>query len=38
VKSAAIAIEVMRKTNVSKLREAARAVELRYYLKENSND
>ena len=31
----AIAIEVMRKTNVSKLREAARTVELRYYLKEN---
>jgi len=30
----AIAIEVMKKTNVSKLREAARTVELRYYMKE----
>lgn len=34
----AIAIEVMKKTNVSKLREAARTVALRYYLKENRND
>jgi len=34
----AIAIEVMKKTNVSKLREAARTVELRYYLKAASND
>lgn len=31
----AVAIEVMKKTNVSKLREAARTVELRYYLKES---
>lgn len=31
----AIAIEVMKKTNVSKLREAARTVELRYYMKES---
>lgn len=30
----AIAIEVMKRTNVSKLREAARVVELRYLLKE----
>lgn len=30
----AIAIEVMKKTNVSKLREAARTVALRYYLKD----
>ena len=30
----AIAIEVMRKTNVSKLREAAQTVELRYLTKE----
>lgn len=29
----AIAIEVMKKTNVSKLREAAMTVELRYHLK-----
>ena len=29
----AIAIEVMRTTNVSKLREAARVVEIRHYLK-----
>lgn len=28
-----IAIEVMKKTNVSKLREAAMTVELRYHLK-----
>lgn len=32
----AIAIEVMKKTNVSKLREAAQTVELRYLVKENS--
>lgn len=31
----AVAIEVMKKTNVSKLREAARTVELRYYMKES---
>lgn len=30
----AIAIEVMKNTNVSKLREAARTVELRYLVKE----
>lgn len=30
----AIAIEVMKKTNVSKLREAAMTVELRYHLKD----
>jgi len=30
----AIAIEVMKKTNVSKLREAAQTVELRYLTKE----
>jgi hypothetical protein len=30
----AIAIEVMKKTNVSKLREAAQTVELRYLMKE----
>lgn len=30
----AIAIEVMKKTNVSKLREAAQTVELRYLIKE----
>ena len=30
----AIAIEVMKRTNVSKLRECARIVELRYYIKE----
>ncbi len=29
----AIAIEIMKKTNVSKLREAAMTVELRYHLK-----
>lgn len=29
----AIAIEVMKKTNVSKLREAAMTVELRYHMK-----
>ena len=29
----AIAIEVMKKTNVSKLREAAMTVELRYHIK-----
>jgi hypothetical protein len=32
----AIAIEVMKRTNVSKLREAARVVELRYLMKEQS--
>ncbi len=32
----AIAIEVMKTTNVSKLREAARVVELRYLMKEQS--
>lgn len=32
----AIAIEVMKKTNVSKLREAAQTVELRYLVKENA--
>lgn len=30
----AIAIEVMKRTNVSKLREAARVVELRYLMKD----
>lgn len=30
----AVAIEVMRKTNPSKLREAARVVELRHYMKD----
>jgi hypothetical protein len=30
----AIAIEVMRRTNVGKLRECARIVELKYYVKE----
>lgn len=30
----AIALEVMKRTNVSKLRECARIVELRYYVKE----
>lgn len=30
----AIAIEVMKKTNVSKLRDATMTVELRYYLKD----
>ena len=30
----AIAIEIMKRTNVSKLRECARIVELRYYVKE----
>ncbi len=30
----AIAIEVMKRTNVSKLREAARVVELRYLVRE----
>lgn len=30
----AIAIEVMKRTNVSKLREAAQTVELRYLMKE----
>ncbi len=33
----AIAIEVMKKTTVSKLREAAQTVELRYLVKENNN-
>lgn len=33
----AIAIEVMRKTNPSKLREAARIVEMKYYVKEQQN-
>lgn len=32
----AIAIEVMKRTNVSKLREAAQIVELRYLVKENT--
>jgi hypothetical protein len=32
----AIALEVMKRTNVSKLREAARVVELRYLMKEQS--
>jgi hypothetical protein len=32
----AIAIEVMKRTNVSKLREAAQTVELRYLVKENT--
>jgi len=32
----AIAIEVMKKTNVSKLREAAQTVELRYLTKEKN--
>jgi len=32
----AIAIEVMKKTNVSKLREAAQTVELRYLMKETT--
>ena len=31
----AIAIEVMKRTNVSKIREAAQVVELRYLVKEN---
>lgn len=30
----AVALEVMKRTNVSKLREAAQTVELRYHLKE----
>ena len=30
----AIALEVMKRTNVSKLRECARIVELKYYVKE----
>lgn len=30
----AVALEVMKRTNVSKLRECARIVELRYYVKE----
>jgi hypothetical protein len=32
----AVALEVMRKTSVSRLREAARIVELRYYTKETT--
>lgn len=32
----AIALEVMKRTNLSKLRECARIVELRYYVKEQS--
>lgn len=32
----AIAIEVMKRTNVSRLREAARVVELRYYARETA--
>lgn len=32
----AIAIEVMKRTNVSKLREAAQVVELRYLVKEST--
>lgn len=34
----AIAIEVMKRTNVSKLREAAQTVELRYLFKESRDD
>lgn len=34
----AVAIEVMKRTNVSKLREAAQVVELRYYVKEANNE
>ena len=34
----AIAIEVMKRTNVSKLRECARIVELKYYVKESKDD
>lgn len=34
----AIALEVMKRTNVSKLRECARIVELKYYVKEHGDD
>lgn len=34
----AIAIEVMKRTNVSKLRECARIVELRYWMKETKDE
>ena len=34
----AIALEVMKRTNVSKLRECARIVELKYYVKERADD
>lgn len=34
----AIAIEVMRRTNISKLREAAQTVELRYLVKDSRDD
>ena len=34
----AIAIEVMRQTNVSKLRAAATTVELRYYMKDKQDE
>ena len=34
----AIAIEVMRRTNVGKLRECARIVEMKFYMKEMRDD
>lgn len=34
----AIALEVMQRTNVSKLRECARIVELKYYVKERTDE
>ena len=34
----AIALEVMKRTNVSKLRECARIVELQYYVKEGKDE
>jgi hypothetical protein len=34
----AIALEVMKRTNVSKLRECARIVELKYYVKEREDE
>ncbi len=34
----AIALEVMKRTNVSKLRECARIVELKYYVQERTDD
>jgi hypothetical protein len=34
----AIAIEVIKRTNVGKLRECARIVELKYYVKEMKDD
>ena len=34
----AIALEVMKRTNVSKLRECARIVELKYYVKERTDE